>query len=483
MTDTNFIPVTDQRAPGNKLTGTIGAAALVLSVLAFNGPLGTTVGFVPVVIGFGNGLGAPVAYIIVAALLLCFAVGFTTMGRKLPNPGAFYAYITAGLGRPTGLGASYLAVLAYMVVLVSTLAFFGVSMKSMMAGFGGPSLGWWVYALSITAVIAVLGYSKIDVSIKVVGIIMVVEIVFILLFDIAVVVQGGLEGLSFESFTPASITSGSIGLALLFAVQCFSGFEATAIYREETRDPVRTIRRATFGAVILLGTLYSFGAWVIIQALGSSNAVAVTAEDPSAAFFTSMRHFVGEAPTTILTVALGLSIFAASLSTHNVAARYLYNLGTDGILPERTGSVHPKHDSPHIASLSVSGVTALGLVTLVVFGADANIAYAALAGVGGYSLILLLLLTSMSVFAYLRVKRATMVTVFESTIAPVVSIAGLVVVAVLATTNIHIIIGGPAGLPMIVLAFTYLMFAAGVVHALLLKRKGSPAYARIGRQE
>lgn len=483
MTDTNFIPASDRRTTGRTLTGTIGAVALILSVLAFNAPLGTMVGFVPVVIGYGNGLGAPVAYLIIAVLLLCFTVGFTTMGRKLPNPGAFYAYITAGLGRPTGLGASYLAVLAYLVVLVSTLAFFGVSMKSMMTGFGGPDLGWWVYALGITAIIAVLGYFKIDVSIKVVGVIMVAEIFFVLLFDVAVVLQGGLDGLSFDSFTPAHITSGSIGLALLFAVQCFSGFEATAIYREETRNPARTIRRATFGAVILLGTLYSFGAWVIIQALGSSNAVAATAENPSGAFFSSMRLFVGDTATDILTVALGLSIFAASLSTHNVAARYLYNLGTDGILPRRAGAVHPKHDSPHIGSMCVSAVTALGLIALVVSGADANIAYAALAGIGGYSLILLLLLTSISVLAYLRVKRAEAVSVFESTIAPIVAIVGLVVVAILATTNIHIIIGGPAGLPLMVLVFTYLVFAGGVVHALVLKRKGSPAYARIGRQD
>jgi amino acid transporter len=483
MTNTDSIPVSDQRTPGRKLTGSIGAVALILSVLAFNGPLGTMVGFVPVVIGFGNGLGAPVAYIIVAALLLFFTVGFTTMGRKLPNPGAFYAYITAGLGKPTGLGASYLAVLAYMVVLLSTMAFFGVSMKSTMAGFGGPDLGWWAYAAGIAAIIAVLGYFKIDVSIKVVGIIMVAEIIFILLFDVAVVVQGGLDGLDFESFTPANITSGSIGLALLFAVQCFSGFEATAIYREETRNPARTIRRATFGAVIMLGTLYSFGAWVIIQALGSKNVVTATAEDPTGAFFSSMRRFVGDTPTDILTVTLGLGVFAACLSTHNVAARYLYNLGTDGILPRRAGAVHPKHDSPYIASMCVSAVTAIGLASLVASGADANIAYAALAGIGGYSLILLLLLTSISVLAYLRVKRASAVTVFESTIAPIVAIVGLVMVAVLATMNIHIIIGGPAGLPLIVLALTYLIFAIGIAHALILKRKGSPAYARIGRQD
>ncbi|MEV0735120.1 hypothetical protein AB0I51_03960 [Streptomyces sp. NPDC050549] len=75
-------------------------------MLAFDAPLATLVGFIPVVIGFGNEPGAPAAAGVILGL---FAVGFPAMGRRLPDPGAFYAYITAGPGRPIGLGASFLA--------------------------------------------------------------------------------------------------------------------------------------------------------------------------------------------------------------------------------------------------------------------------------------------------------------------------------------------------------------------------------------
>ncbi|WP_063739983.1 APC family permease [Amycolatopsis jejuensis] len=467
-----------------RLTGKIGAVALILTVLAFNGPLTTVVGFVPVVIGYGNGIGAPVAYLVIGAILLFFSVGFTTMGRKLPNPGAFYAYITAGLGRPAGLGACYLAVLSYLVILLSSATFFGLSMAAMVSGtLHGPSLPWWTYSLAMVAVIGGLGYARIDVSVRVVGIIMAAEIALISIFYVAVIARGGAAGLHFDSFKPSSIMSGSVGFALLFAVQCFSGFEATAIFREETRNPGRTIRRATYGAVLVLGLLYSVGAWVIIQATGAGGAVAATAADPSGTVYAGLRTFVGGFAVDIVTITLCTSILAANVSTHNVIARYLYNLGKDRILHHRVAAVHPRLTSPYIASLCVSAVSLVGVVALVLLRTDPAKTYAILAGVGGYALILLLLLTSISLLAYLRLKDSHGVTLFQSTIAPVLAIAGLATVAVLATANIHVNIGDSGTLSRVVLAVVYLVCVAGIGHALVLRRRQSPAYARIGRQD
>src|SRR5688572_23379853 len=86
------------------LEGHMGVFELMMTVLAFTAPIVVVTAFIPFVLVFG-GLGAPTTFGIAAVLLLLFAVGYTTMTRFLPNPGAFYAYITAGLGRPLGLAS------------------------------------------------------------------------------------------------------------------------------------------------------------------------------------------------------------------------------------------------------------------------------------------------------------------------------------------------------------------------------------------
>lgn len=43
---------------------------------------------------------------------------------------------------------------------------------------------------------------------------------------------------------------------LLFAFTGFPGFEATALFGEEARDPHHTIPRATYAAILLIGAIY-----------------------------------------------------------------------------------------------------------------------------------------------------------------------------------------------------------------------------------
>src|SRR3546814_14720376 len=52
--------------------------------------------------------------------------------------------------------------------------------------------------------------------------------------------------LTFSSFDPHVAMAGSVATGLIFAVSCFCGFEATAIFRDEVRDPEKTIPRATY---------------------------------------------------------------------------------------------------------------------------------------------------------------------------------------------------------------------------------------------
>ena len=104
--------VSSTKLKANSL-GTIGVVILVLSAAS---PLIGLTGAIPTAMVLGNGIGAPMAFVLVGAILLIFASGTIAMSRQVTNAGALYAFVGRGLGLPVGLGAAGLAWWAYTTV-------------------------------------------------------------------------------------------------------------------------------------------------------------------------------------------------------------------------------------------------------------------------------------------------------------------------------------------------------------------------------
>ncbi|MEV0735105.1 APC family permease [Streptomyces sp. NPDC050549] len=467
-----------------RLSGHMGTFDIVFTVLAFNAPMSVFVGFITVIVGYGNGLGTPVTYLGCGALIALFAVGFAAMSRRLPNPGAFYAYITAGLGRPLGLGAAFVALVSYLFILIGGYAFGGISWQALVHNvFGGPDLPWYLYTAVAMVAVAVLGYFRIQLSARILTTCMCGEVLLMVAYDTVVFFRGGAHGVNVQSFLPSSVMSGSIGLAVLFGVVCFSGFEATAIFREEARDPERTIPRATYLAVALLAVLYAVTSWAMIIGIGVGDVVQKSAADPTGTALATALEYLGKVGQDVITVLLCTSILAANLATHNVSTRYTYSLSFDRILPKFLSVVHRTEMSPHRASMATTVISLASLLACVVFKGDGATLYAVLVGIGGYSLILLLLLTSASVVAYFRRDRDHDVNVWKSVVAPALACVGLLVAFVLATQNVALLIGGDQGLADLLIGLFAGLLLLGVVVALVLRSKKPDIYRRIGRQD
>jgi len=136
MASTNSIdPATAAGSPqtATRLSGNIGVFELVCTVLAYNGPIVVFLGFIPVAILLGNGVGMPVTIVACGVVITCLAVGLTSMARKLPTPGGFYALISAGLGKVVGLSAGFTALMCYYVACISAYALGGIAMRALMA--------------------------------------------------------------------------------------------------------------------------------------------------------------------------------------------------------------------------------------------------------------------------------------------------------------------------------------------------------------
>lgn len=466
-----------------QLSGGLGTVSLVFTALAYNAPLAVVVGQLPVIIAFGNGVGAPVLLLFAGTVIGLFAVGFTTMSRQLAKPGGFYAFITAGLGRVTGLGASFVAVVSYYIMLLGCYAFGGLALNSLVDDtFSGPDVAWWVWVLVLLLIASVLGHYRLDLSAKVLTLLLVCEVVVVAVYDACVVFQGGAHGLGAQPFTPDAIFSGAMGVGLLFCFTMFGGFESTVIFRDEVRNPDRTIPRATYLVVAFVTLTYSFGLWVFIHAYGPDQVAAASAADPTASSLSSIHTYVGRVAVDATTILLSTSIFAAVLSTHNISSRYIYNLSADRILPKSLSRVHRRHGSPYRASLTISLLSFVGISAMVIFDADAATLYARLLGVYGYTLIILLLLTSVAVLAYFRRHKPAGLTRWKSTYAPGLAFMGLCVAAFLATQKFDLLVIGSSSLAAMVLASIYGLGLLGAALALVYRKYRPDTYARIGRQ-
>ncbi len=91
----------------------LGVPAVLFFVLAGVAPLTVAAGVIPSAYATTGLTGIPAAFLVIAIILAVFASGYVAMTRHIQNAGAFYAFISHGLGRTVGVAAALVALLAY----------------------------------------------------------------------------------------------------------------------------------------------------------------------------------------------------------------------------------------------------------------------------------------------------------------------------------------------------------------------------------
>ncbi|MDX6623574.1 MAG: hypothetical protein QOE75_1506 [Solirubrobacterales bacterium] len=355
----------------------LGVPSVVFLVLAAAAPLGAMLGSAPFAMAFGNGPGVPGTFVLAALALACFAAGYAAMSRRITNAGAFYAYIGRGLGRTTGVAAAHVAWISYLAVAIGVFAIFGIFAHSIFNEQFGIEMEWYVWALLAIAVVGLLAYRRIELSAKVLGVCLVAEALLLLVMDVAVLSEKGLSAFSLSSFSPEVVFSGSAGVAILFVFTCFIGFEGTAIYAEETKEPKKTVSRATFITIAIIGVFYAITSWSVVSYYGNAALQGVAEKDTEGFIFAITDQTLGTFALDLMQVLLCISFFASALGILNSAARYLFALGREGILPRRLSKAHPRHESPYIAVVVAIAISAAFVLIQVIGGGDPYLTLAA----------------------------------------------------------------------------------------------------------
>ena len=489
LTDSSALTDIAQRDSHHLRPGTLGVLGVVFFVVSAAAPLTAMAGGAPVAMLLGNGPGVPAAYVVVSAILLLFAVGYTAMARHHTSAGAFYSFVASGIDRRTGGAAALIALLGYNAMQIGLYGLFGAAAAAFGTDHLDTTIPWYVYTLLALAVIAFLGYRQVDLSVKVLAVLVSLEFLIVVALDLAILIKGGSGGGTSINLTPfswSSFTTGSLAIGLLFNFASFIGFEATTIYGEEARDPRRTVPRATYLAVIAIGVFYTITTWLMVNGQGAAGlqaAIGGLKPDPTAFLFTLGDVYLGSTVTTVMSLLFVSSVFAALLAFHNAVARYLFALGREGLVPAQLGRTHAIHLSPHAGSLSQSALALVVVLTFALADQDPVLAlFTWLTQLGTLAIIVLMALASFAVVAFFATRPELDRNLWRTRVAPALGGVAMAVVAGYAASRFGLLIGNPdSALSWELPGLIPVAAVAGWIAAHRLRARSPELYARMGR--
>ena len=471
---------------------TLGVPAITLMIIAASAPLTGAAGGVATAYAVSGSKGVPLGIFLVAVILAIFAVGYSAMSRFITNAGAFYSYISQGLGRPLGVGASLIALIAYNAMQVGIYGLFGFQLSIFLAAKFGFASPWWLWIGVCIVVVGILGVNKIDLSARVLGVLVLLEFLAVILFDIVSLATAP-EGIDATTLRPAELFGPALGIVLVFSVASFMGFEGAAIYGEEAKDPKHTISRATYAAIAIIGIFYGLTAWAFSIGIGPNQIVAQAREHGPDLMFLFMGRQVGPLMGDVMMLLFLTSVFAALQSFHNAVARYFFSLGREGVLPAWFAQTS-RHGAPLAGSVAQTVIALVLTVGFALYGAAFG-GYAAwgmelfpvltmftwLTNTGAMGLTLLMAIIAFAVIGFFRRDRRGL-TAWSTLVAPIVSGVLLLWIFVQILVNFHVQMGqeqptfGTYVLPLIVL----LAGAIGIAWGLWLRTSNPRVYRQIG---
>ena len=459
----------------------LGMFAVLAFILASIAPMTVAAGVIPTAYAVTGLTGIPAAFLIVAVVLAVFCPGYVAMSRKIPHAGAFYAFVSAGLGRVTGVAAALMALVAYESFQVAAYGALGPAAAAEAAAHLGLNWPWWVWALLIWALVAGLGLARVEIAGKVLAVLTAAEIVIVVAETI-----GGLSSpagghLDVGALSPSALTAsgaGAIGVLAVIAGLAFVGFEQSPVLSEEARNPKRTIPAATYTALAAIGVLYASAAWAMQAHAGRAHvAAAAAAQGPGLLYGLASSGALAQAAQALFIT----SLFAAALSYHNVTWRYVFALSREGVLPAVLSRTS-RASIPRAATVTQS---ASGLAIIVIFAAAGWPAMNGLffggGAMGGLGVMILLALTSTAVIRYFS-RQPGREGMWARMIAPALSAVLLAAAIVLAIWHFGALLGTGPGNPagwLLPAAFG-VAAVAGLCWGTYLRARRPGVYATIG---
>jgi amino acid transporter len=430
--------------------------------------------FIAPLIASKAGVAAPLAMLLGTVGIGLLAFALAQFSTRVSSAGSFYSFITQGLGSSVGFIMGWLFLFAYALQSPLNTNLFGYFVSDFLKAEWGINIPWWILMIFIVAVVGSLAWFSINNSMKIDLLFVIIELTIIGILIAVIIAKGGAEGQVGAAFSFKSVPTGfsGMGLAFIYVVFAFFGFESSTTVAEEVVNPKRNIPIALIGSVTFSGIYMMLCLYGIVIGYGPSHIGALTSA--SSPVITLATSFIGHWYATLVSVAAVTASVANLIAIHNANFRIFYASGRERLMPRALGMTHPKYQTPHIAIVAYSaGALALGLFFGWLWGPTAafgNVGYFSSLGI-----MPIYIMVCVSLISFMWRKRRSEFNWLAHAVCPVLASA---IMLFGLWTSIHPLPHGATGfMPFFVIGW----FLVGVAWMLYLKAKNPAKLALIGQ--
>ena len=372
------------------------------------------------------GVTAPLAYLGAFVIALLLGYSLAQFSKHLSSTGSYFTFVSRSLGPRSGFLVAWVYLLFYPVVIAQAGAFFGSILQSTLKAEYGWNFQWWWWMVFILVLVAVTAWVGVELSVKLIVVLGIVEIVICTVLAIWGFARPGAGGINFHWLLPSHAPSThGLFLGVVFAIFAITGWDAAAPLAEESKDPKRIVPRAVMGSIIILGVFLVLVSWGQITGWGSDHTTSLSTSGVLPDFALA-KHYWGSLWVIVL-IAMINSVIAVSIACTNAAVRFFYGMARAGALPKTLTKIHPKFKTPSNAIVLQTVINiCLGLLLPIAIGA-ANV-YNVTGTWFTFALAFVYIMANVGLFVFYRREHPDEFNWFKHLAIPVIGSIALLVV-------------------------------------------------------
>ncbi len=292
--------------------------------------------------------------------MMLTALSYGRMAAIYPAAGSAYTYVGKGLNEHLGFLAGWAMILDYLLIPVINTAYVSLTVQRL-----APSIPYPVLAALTAGGITLLNLrgirSTARANLALLATMSVVIGAFVIVATRFLLRTSGMPGLfsTLPFYDPGTFQIGAIATATSLAALTYIGFDGVSTLAEEVDNPQKNISRATVLVCLITGLLSTLEIYLAQRVWPDFRSFA----NPETAFLDVTGRVGGVLLFNAMAAVLIVSCFGSGLTGQVGAARVLYGMGRDGVLPTRIfGRLNPKTNGPDRNILFIGIMAWLGAV-------------------------------------------------------------------------------------------------------------------------